>query len=101
VRAVAAPSGGRLVLCAACRRSTGARVERVDGPCRGPDWGWEFCRARHACTFVSLPEMGHAPFDLDRWTDGDCLDQIASAFLANPAHIDTACVARMRPPSFR
>jgi pimeloyl-ACP methyl ester carboxylesterase len=66
-----------------------------------PEWGWEFCRARHVCTFVSVPGMGHGPFDLDRWTEGDCFDRIAAAFLANPAHVDTACVARMRPPSFR
>lgn len=66
-----------------------------------PDWGWEFCRARRACTFVSFPDMGHGPFDLDRWTEGDCFDRIAAAFLANPAHVDTSCVARMRPPPFK
>ena len=63
-----------------------------------PDWGWEFCRTRPARRFFSILDMGHTPFDLDRWTEGDCFDRIAAAFLANPAHLDTACVARMRPP---
>jgi pimeloyl-ACP methyl ester carboxylesterase len=66
-----------------------------------PDWAWEYCRTRKACTFVSIPEMGHGPFDLDRWTEGGCFDRIATGFLANPAHTDSSCVATMRPPAFR
>jgi hypothetical protein len=66
-----------------------------------PDWAWEYCRTRKACTFVSIPEMGHGPFDLDRWTEGGCLDRIAIGFFADPAHPNSSCVAGMRPPDFR
>jgi hypothetical protein len=66
-----------------------------------PDWGWEFCRSRTACTFVSIPGMGHGPFDLDRWTEGGCFDALAAAFFARPGHVDSSCVARMRPPAFK
>jgi pimeloyl-ACP methyl ester carboxylesterase len=65
-----------------------------------PDWGREFCTNRKGCTFVSIPEMGHGPFDLDRWNEGDCFDHLAVRFLADPAHLDTSCVARMHPPGF-
>jgi len=67
-----------------------------------PDWGWQFCRVRNNCRFVSIPEMSHGPYDLDRWTEGACFDQIASSFLTNPAaQVNTSCVARMRPPAFK
>jgi hypothetical protein len=66
-----------------------------------PDWGWQFCSVRKNCHFVSIPEMSHGPYDLDRWTAGECFDQIASRFLTNPARVDTSCVARMRPPAFK
>jgi hypothetical protein len=50
---------------------------------------------------IDFPDMGHGPFDLDRWTEGDCFDRTAAAFLANPARVDTLCIARMRPPPFK
>jgi pimeloyl-ACP methyl ester carboxylesterase len=66
-----------------------------------PDWGWEFCRTLTRCTFASIPDMGHGPFDLDRWTGGECFDRIAVGFLSDPAHPDLSCIARMRPPAFK
>jgi hypothetical protein len=66
-----------------------------------PEWGWEFCRTTRGCSFVTIPGFGHGPFDLDRWTGGDCFDQMASGFFADPRHADFSCVARMRPPAFR
>jgi len=66
-----------------------------------PDWGREFCDSRKGCTFLSIPDMGHGPFDLDQWAEGDCFDRIAAGFLADPRHVDTSCIARMRPPAFK
>lgn len=42
-----------------------------------PEWGYRFCSALPACRFVSIPQMGHGPFDLDAWTNGTCFDKIA------------------------
>jgi pimeloyl-ACP methyl ester carboxylesterase len=66
-----------------------------------PDWGWEFCRTMKRCTFASIPEMGHGPFDLDRWTEGECFDRVAVEFLSGAAQPDLSCIRRMRPPAFK
>jgi len=66
-----------------------------------PDWAWEYCRTRKNCTLVTIPEMGHGPFDLDRWTEGECFDRVAIGFFSDPTHADSSCVARMRPSPFR
>ena len=66
-----------------------------------PDWGREFCDSLPACRFILVPDFGHAPFDLDAWKNGDCLDVVMTSFYANPASVDTSCFRSMRPPPFK
>jgi pimeloyl-ACP methyl ester carboxylesterase len=66
-----------------------------------PEWAREFCAATRGCSLVSIPALGHGPFDLDEWTGGECFDRLAEGFLATPGRVDTACVGRMRPPPFK
>lgn len=66
-----------------------------------PDWAREFCAATTGCTLVSIPDLGHGPFDLGAWTEGDCFDRLAAHFYDDPAHPDAACVAHMKPPPFK
>ncbi len=65
-----------------------------------PDWAREFCTSTAGCTLVAIPELGHGPFDLDQWTEGDCLDRVASRFLDDRT-VNASCIAGMRPPSFK
>jgi pimeloyl-ACP methyl ester carboxylesterase len=65
-----------------------------------PDWAHAFCADRKGCTLVSIPGLGHGPFDLGRWQGGECFDRLAAAFLLDPTHVDATCVAGMRPPAF-
>jgi hypothetical protein len=65
-----------------------------------PDWSREFCATTGGCTLVSIPALGHGPFDLDRWKEGDCFDGLSVAFFENPSHFDAGCVAGMAPPPF-
>jgi pimeloyl-ACP methyl ester carboxylesterase len=65
-----------------------------------PEWAREFCSATPGCTLVSVPDLGHGPFDLDRWHDGECFDRVAASFLRDPTRVDSACVAGTRPPAF-
>jgi pimeloyl-ACP methyl ester carboxylesterase len=66
-----------------------------------PDWGQRFCAALPSCRFVSVPDMGHGPFDLDVWTGGACFDQVAASFLDDPATVDLSCLKAMHPPAFQ
>jgi len=66
-----------------------------------PDWSWAYCAALPSCRYVSVPDLGHAPFDLDDWANGGCLDELAAAFYANPTALDTTCTRTMRPPKFK
>jgi hypothetical protein len=50
---------------------------------------------------VDVPELGHGPFDLGRWVEGDCVDRVAATFLADPRTLDASCIGRMRPPAFK
>jgi pimeloyl-ACP methyl ester carboxylesterase len=49
-----------------------------------PDWAQAFCTARPSCRLVPVPYLGHGPFDLDRWTHGECLDDIMLGFYEHP-----------------
>jgi pimeloyl-ACP methyl ester carboxylesterase len=66
-----------------------------------PEWAHDFCASTAGCRLVDVPELGHGPFDLDRWTEGDCIDRMAAAFLDDPRRLDTSCIGRMRPPAFK
>lgn len=66
-----------------------------------PDWAARFCAAQPSCRLVSVPDMGHGPFDLDAWTNGACLDRMAADFLDNPLKLDVSCLKQMKPPPFR
>ncbi|HJT16403.1 MAG TPA: alpha/beta fold hydrolase [Thermoanaerobaculia bacterium] len=57
------------------------------------------CAAMSNCQMLTIPDMGHGPFDLDRWTHGECFDEIAARFLEGS--LDTSCVKEMRPPAFQ
>jgi pimeloyl-ACP methyl ester carboxylesterase len=66
-----------------------------------PDWAREFCSSTAACVGVNVPDLGHGPFDLGEWTEGDCVDRVTAAFFDDPRHVDASCVARMKPPPFK
>ena len=67
-----------------------------------PEGARQVCAALGNCRFIEVADLAHAPFDLDRWQEGDCLDRIAAAFFdqPRPAPLDTGCLARMHPPPF-
>jgi pimeloyl-ACP methyl ester carboxylesterase len=64
-----------------------------------PDTSAAVCAAMSNCQMVTVPDMGHGPFDLDRWKHGECFDEIASKFLAGGSP-DMSCLKQMRPPAF-
>jgi pimeloyl-ACP methyl ester carboxylesterase len=66
-----------------------------------PAWAEEFCSHLPTCRLVSIPEMSHAPDDLDEWVNGDCFDDLARAFFDHPGELDPSCVRDMRPPPLR
>ena len=68
-----------------------------------PRFAEELCGALPGCRLLSVPGLGHAPFDLNNWQGGDCLDRLMNAFYArpDPAALDASCVYRMRPPAFK
>jgi len=66
-----------------------------------PEWAHDFCASSAGCRLVDVPELGHGPFDLGRWVEGDCVDRVAATFLADPRTLDTSCIGRMRPPAFK
>ena len=70
-------------------------------PVAAPEWGFQFCSNLPNCRFMSIPEFGHGPFDLDKWSEGACFDEMTVAFYRQAASIDASCVKRMRPPAFK
>jgi pimeloyl-ACP methyl ester carboxylesterase len=67
-----------------------------------PDGARAVCTMLGNCRLVAIPSLGHGPFDLDAWQNGDCVDRLAVAFYqaASPGALDTGCVERMVPPPF-
>lgn len=70
-------------------------------PVAAPEWGYQFCASLPNCRLLSIPDLGHGPFDLDVWTEGACFDEITVAFYRQGAPVDASCVKRMRPPAFK
>jgi pimeloyl-ACP methyl ester carboxylesterase len=69
-------------------------------PVMTPDYAEQFCSSFQNCHLILIPNMGHAPFDLDLWTGGECYDNVAAKFLAEGV-VDDSCLKKMRPPAFR
>lgn len=65
-----------------------------------PDWSYEFCAKLPHCRVVLFPDLGHGPFDLDKWEHGECWDAMAAHFLATGA-VDERCMKEMKPPRFQ
>jgi hypothetical protein len=65
-----------------------------------PDIAEQFCSKLQNCHLLTIPDLGHGPFDLDLWTAGDCYDTITAKFL-NDGIVDDSCLKKMRPPAFR
>jgi pimeloyl-ACP methyl ester carboxylesterase len=67
-----------------------------------PRFAAELCAGLPLCRMITIPHLAHGPFDLDEWGNGDCLDQLAIDFFANPVPsvLDDSCVATMVPPPF-
>ena len=67
-----------------------------------PAWSAQVCAALPRCRLLRVPHLGHAPFDMDVWTGGDCLDRLALDFLARGSAeaVDASCLATMVPPPF-
>jgi pimeloyl-ACP methyl ester carboxylesterase len=64
-----------------------------------PDWSHEFCAKLAHCRVIVFPDLGHGPFDLDKWEHGECWDGMAAGFLET-GRVHDACVKAMRPPGF-
>jgi pimeloyl-ACP methyl ester carboxylesterase len=64
-----------------------------------PDWSYEFCAKLPHCRVVLFPDLGHGPFDLDKWEHGECWDAIAARFLGT-GRVEDGCAKGMRPPAF-
>lgn len=65
-----------------------------------PDLASAFCSTLSNCRFIEVPDMGHAPFDLDAWENGSCFDDMAIAFFKDP-NADLSCIKRLHPPKFK
>lgn len=65
-----------------------------------PDWSYEFCAKLPHCRVVLFPDLGHGPFDLDKWEHGECWDAIAARFLGT-GRVEDGCAKGMRPPGFQ
>jgi pimeloyl-ACP methyl ester carboxylesterase len=69
-----------------------------------PEWSAAVCGALPRCRLVSVPSLGHAPFDLDSWGGGavECFDGLAIELLAtgDAERVDASCVRAMVPPAF-
>ncbi|MEA2166266.1 MAG: hypothetical protein QOK37_4393 [Thermoanaerobaculia bacterium] len=70
-------------------------------PVGAPEWSDAYCTALPNCRLVTIPNLGHGPFDLDVWTAGGCFDELSTAFYKDPASLDPSCVKRMQPPAFK
>jgi pimeloyl-ACP methyl ester carboxylesterase len=66
-----------------------------------PEWAREFCATTAGCKLIEIPDLGHAPFDLDAWVEGDCFDRVVQSFFTDPARVDGSCVPKMKPPPFK
>ena len=76
--------------------------ERFDGQCDHARLGSRILLGDgRMLQFVSIPDLGHGPFDLGAWTEGDCFNRLAAHFFEDPGHPDAACVAHMTPPLFK
>jgi len=67
-----------------------------------PEYARAICSSLENCRVVSIPALGHAPFDLENWQSGDCFDRIAVDFYqeADVSSVDIRCLAEMKPPPF-
>jgi pimeloyl-ACP methyl ester carboxylesterase len=67
-----------------------------------PEWSLQVCSHLPGCRLVRVPHLGHAPFDLEAWTGGDCVDRLALDLFArgSAAAVDAGCVSKMTPPPF-
>jgi pimeloyl-ACP methyl ester carboxylesterase len=67
-----------------------------------PRFAADICGRLPRCRLISIPGLGHGPWDLEMWTNGDCFDRIALDFYATPVPeaVDASCVGTMAPPSF-
>lgn len=66
-----------------------------------PEWAEEFCAGLPKCRLVKIADLGHGPFDLEAWTNGDCFDSIIVSFYGSANSPDLSCLKAMRPPKFR
>jgi pimeloyl-ACP methyl ester carboxylesterase len=67
-----------------------------------PRFAADLCGRLPRCRMVSVPHLGHGPFDLELWANGDCFDRLALDFFASPVPeaLNASCVATMVPPPF-
>lgn len=67
-----------------------------------PRFAAGLCGRLPQCRMVSIPHLGHGPFDLEMWTNGDCFNRLTLDFYANPVPeaLETSCVPTMAPPPF-
>jgi pimeloyl-ACP methyl ester carboxylesterase len=67
-----------------------------------PRFAADLCGRLPRCRLISIPGLGHGPWDLEMWINGDCFDRIALDFYATPVPhaVDASCVGTMAPPSF-
>lgn len=67
-----------------------------------PAYAREVCGHLENCRLIEIAGMGHAPFDLELWSNGECFDQLVLDFYqsGNSSKIDTSCIATMSPPPF-
>jgi pimeloyl-ACP methyl ester carboxylesterase len=65
-----------------------------------PDYAGQFCARLQNCHLLVIPNLGHAPFDLDVWSEGGCYDMVTTKFL-DEGVIDVSCVKKMYPPPFK
>ena len=70
-------------------------------PVAAPEWSSELCSNLPHCRLITIPDLGHGPFDLDQWKEGACFDDITVAFYRDAKSLDTSCLKRMRPPAFK
>lgn len=63
-----------------------------------PEWSAAVCSQMPNCRVLTVPDMGHGPFDLDRWSHSECFDNIAARFYEGST--DFSCLKEMRPPPF-
>ena len=67
-----------------------------------PEWSHRVCDQLPRCRLVSVPDLGHVPFDLAGWEGGDCFDRLALELFrtGSTETVDVSCLEAMTPPSF-